>query len=162
MNRYFIIALLLSSNAAQAAGGELIFEGEFVNPPVCTINNNNKVEIDFGDVIINRIDGVSYKLADVPYTISCAPDEQYDVLTMTLTFSGEQTDFEPAAIKTDVNGLGIKLLADGQPFKVGSAIGITNYKAKLPVLKAIPVRKTGVGLAAGNFDALATLQVDYQ
>ncbi|EGB1263777.1 fimbrial protein [Salmonella enterica] len=31
-----------------------------------------------------------------------------------------------------------------------------------PVLKAIPVKKSGASLTEGDFDATATLQVDYQ
>ncbi|HED5888833.1 TPA: fimbrial protein [Salmonella enterica] len=162
MNRFLIVALLLTGSAAQAADGELIFTGEFINPPTCIISDNNNIEVDFEDVIIHRIDGASYKLTDVPYTISCTPDEQYDVLAMTLTFLGDQTDFDTAAIKTDINGLGIKLLADGQPFKVGSAINVSNFKNKIPALKAIPVKKPGLDLPAQRFDARATLQVDYQ
>ncbi|EBS7634168.1 fimbrial protein [Salmonella enterica] len=162
MNRFFIVALLLTGSAAQAADGELIFTGEFFNPPTCTISNNNKIEVDFEDVIIHRIDGASYKLTDVPYTITCTPEQQYDELVMTLTFSGDQTDFDTAAIKTNINGLGIKLLADGQPFKVGSVLNVGNYKNKIPALKAIPVKKSGLDLPAERFDARATLQVDYQ
>lgn len=79
---------------------------------------------------------------------------------MTLTLSGSVSDFNPAAVNTSVAGLGIELRQNDQPFTLGSTITVNEQSA--PVLKAIPVKKSGASLTEGDFDATATLQVDYQ
>lgn len=79
---------------------------------------------------------------------------------MTLTLSGSVSDFNPAAVNTSVAGLGIELRQNDQPFMLGSTITVNEQSA--PVLKAIPVKKSGASLKEGGFDATATLQVDYQ
>lgn len=45
--------------AAQAADN-LKFHGTLISPPNCTISNGNTIEVEFGDVLINKIDGTRY------------------------------------------------------------------------------------------------------
>ncbi len=79
---------------------------------------------------------------------------------MTLTLTGAATDYNSAAIETDVPGLGIELQQDGKPFTIGSTITIA--ESARPTLKAVPVKKSGAVLSESAFSAWATLQVDYQ
>lgn len=74
--------------------------------------------------------------------------------------TGTQTNYNDAAIQTDVTGLGIELQQNGQPFKLNTPLNVT--PANLPKLKAAPVKASDATLTDGNFSAYATLQVDYQ
>lgn len=156
MNRASIALLVGISGLASAAPGDVTFHGTLVSPPECTINT---VEVVFNDIVIGKIDGSEY-IKDVPYTITCSPDQSYDLLAMSLTFSGTQTSYDDAAIETDVSGLGIELQQNGTPFVVGSTININ--KNSPPALKAVPVKASDANLMEGQFEAWASLQVDYQ
>ncbi len=79
---------------------------------------------------------------------------------MTLTLTGDVVDFDDAAIKTNADGLGIKIWENNQPFKPGSTITVD--EANLPVLEAVPVKSVSANLSEQNFEAWATLRVDYQ
>ena len=71
-----------------------------------------------------------------------------------------RSDFDDAAVSTDISGLAIRLKQAGQSFKLNTAL-VVNETA-LPVLTAVPVKKSGVDLPEADFEAWATLQVDYQ
>ncbi|EHC45791.1 Minor fimbrial subunit StfF [Salmonella enterica subsp. enterica serovar Alachua str. R6-377] len=110
-------------------------------------------------MLINKIDGTRYA-QNVPYEITCDSTVRDETMAMTLTLSGSVSDFNPAAVNTSVAGLGIELRQNDQPFTLGSTITVNEQS--IPVLKAIPVKKSGIALKEGGFDATATLQVDYQ
>ena len=151
-------ALMLICVSASAADN-LKFHGTLVAPPTCTISNGNTIEVDFSKVFIDRIDGKNF-MQDVPYTITCSSSTRDSSLEMTLTLTGAATDYNSAAIETDVPGLGIELQQDGKPFTLGSTITIA--ESARPTLKAVPVKKSGAVLSESAFSAWATLQVDYQ
>lgn len=157
MNK-IVFALLIGSCTVQAAEN-LKFHGTLVTGPVCTISNNETIEVNFNNVLIDKIDGNNY-VQNVPYEITCDSTARDASMAMTLTLSGTQTAYNTAAIDTDISGLGIELRHDGLPFTIGSVITI-NEQAK-PVLTAAPVKQSGVVLTEGAFAAWATLQVDYQ
>ncbi|MCM4540610.1 fimbrial protein, partial [Escherichia coli] len=81
-------------------------------------------------------------------------------MEMTLTWSGTQSDFDDSAVATDLNGLGIHLKQAGSDFKLHTPLVVN--ETSLPVLTAVPVKKSGVDLPESDFEAWATLQVDYQ
>ncbi|ECD0766498.1 fimbrial minor subunit StfF [Salmonella enterica subsp. enterica serovar Papuana] len=156
MKKMALMVLISSSFAAQSAEN-LKFHGTLISPPNCTINNDQTIDVEFGNLLINKIDGTRYA-QNVPYEITC--DATVRDETMTLTLSGSVSDFNPAAVNTSVAGLGIELRQNDQPFTLGSTITVNEQS--IPVLKAIPVKKSGASLKEGGFDATATLQVDYQ
>lgn len=158
MKKIALIVFMGSCFAAQAADN-LKFHGTLIAPPVCTINNNETIEVEFGDVLINKIDGTRYA-QDVPYEITCDSTVRDSSMTMTLTLSGSATTFNNAAVTTSVSGLGIELQQNDKPFTLGSSVTINEQS--IPTLKAVPVKASGAALTEGEFDATATLQVDYQ
>lgn len=158
MKKIALMVLLSSSFAAQAADN-ITFHGTLISPPNCTISNGKTIEVAFGNVLINKIDGTHY-MQDVPYEITCDSTVRDDSMTMTLTLSGSATDFNQAAVGTSVQGLGIEIRQDDKPFTLGSTITVN--ESAIPVLKAVPVKKSGADLTEGDFDASAILQVDYQ
>lgn len=158
MKKIALILTLSGCFAAQAADN-LKFHGTLISPPSCTISNGNTIEVEFGDVLINKIDGTRY-IKDVPYEITCDSTLRDESMAMTLTLSGAATSFNNAAITTTVPGLGIELQQNDTPFVLGSTITVDEQS--IPTLKAVPVKQSGVALVEGEFDATATLQVDYQ
>ncbi|EHC36157.1 Putative minor fimbrial subunit [Salmonella enterica subsp. enterica serovar Alachua str. R6-377] len=62
-----ILTLLITQFAC---ADNLTFHGKLINPPACTINNGETLEVSFGSVIIDNIDdGVNY-LTEIPLTAS--------------------------------------------------------------------------------------------
>ncbi|WP_411754012.1 fimbrial protein [Serratia sp. (in: enterobacteria)] len=161
--RILLLSLLVAGMssylpAAFAAGGDMVFRGTLLEPPPCTINSGNNVTVDFGlKVGIKKVDGVNY-MQDINYNLVCEPNTHSWVLKLKLT--GNPISFDQAAVQTNINGLGIKILRDGQPFVLGSEITIT--PTSKPQLKAVPVQQPGLLLTEGAFEATATLQADYQ
>ena len=99
------LLVLISCGFAAHAADNLKFHGTLIAPPNCTISNDQTIEIEFGNVLINKIDGTNYA-KDVPYTITCDSTVRDDSMAMTLTLSGSATSFNQAAIGTTVTGLG--------------------------------------------------------
>ncbi|VTR51993.1 putative minor fimbrial subunit StfF [Serratia fonticola] len=106
---------------------------------------------------VKKVDGVNY-MQDINYDLVCEPNTHSWALKLKLT--GNPISFDNAAVQTNINGLGIKILRDGQPFVLGSEITIT--PTSKPHLKAVPVQQVGIVLTEGAFEATATLQADYQ
>lgn len=157
--RSFILLLCCLTVGSACAEGDLTFHGFLVRPPDCVISNDQTIEVNFVDVQIEEIDGTKF-MQNLPYTIDCDSPDRYSDLTMSLTLTGNVTDFNNAAVMTDVSGLGIEILHGNTPFELGSTLTVSEQA--LPVLKAVPVKKTGAVMYAGNFEGWATLQVDYQ
>lgn len=137
---------------------EMQFHGTLIEPPPCTISDNEIINIDFGKNIgVNNIDGVNYS-QNVDYKITC--DLGTSLTGLILILTGNPTTFDESAVQTSVSGLGIRLLHDGIPAKFGEniAVDITN----LPLIQAVPVKNPDVTLSEGEFTASATLKADYQ
>ncbi|MEI9482820.1 fimbrial protein [Enterobacter cancerogenus] len=154
-----LLVLLLVVTHVAMASADLNFHGYLVNPPQCVISNNETIEIPFSDMQIDDINGINY-MQEIPYTIDCDSTEHDAYMTMTLTLMATQSDFNDAAVTTDIHGLGIRITHDDQPFTIGTTLTIN--PATQPELKAVPIKKDGVTLPEGKFEAWATLQVDYQ
>lgn len=154
-----MISLLVSGAISTAGAAEnMHFSGTLIAPPPCTINNNQMVDVDFGQRVgVKKVDGKNY-LQTVDYQITCEPGTGGLVLGLTVT--GIPSAFDEAALKTNKSDLGIRLLQAGQPFTLNKRIAID--AANPPLLQAVPVKKPGVELSAGAFEVLATLLADYQ
>ncbi|HAJ2809476.1 TPA: hypothetical protein HMT14_03465 [Escherichia coli] len=117
MKRLSLILLSAFCTITHAAPEDITFTGTLIEPPVCTVSNGDDIEIQFIDVIIDNIDGVNYR-KDVPYQITCDPDITDDAWVMTLTWTGTQTNYNDAAIQTDVTGLSMNKLKKYQCIRV--------------------------------------------
>lgn len=151
-----MMVLVVSSSPALAV--DVQFSGTLQEPPPCEINNGNLIDVDFGSKVgIGQVNGVNYKQG-VAYTITCAPGAP--AWSLGLSFNGTETAFDSAAVQTDKNGLGIRLLQNGAPFTMNTRMPI-NAGAP-PILEAVPVKDPAVTLTDGVFEATATLLADYQ
>lgn len=157
MNK-LLLALLLTSSILHAAEN-LKFSGTLIERPACTVNHEETIEIPFGDVAIDKIDGSNY-LEIIGLYIYCDGPNTDNVFMETITFGGTATDFNPAAIDTDVKGLGIEIRQNGTPLAIGDVLKFREIN--LPLLQAVPVKKNGASLQEGSFEAWATIKVEYQ
>ena len=153
-------ALVLLTPAARAATGEspVKFHGTLVVVD-CAVNDGQNVTVNFGDAIgVHRIDGARYEQT-VPLTVDCKdPTGKNGIPPLTLTLQGTASDFNTAAVKTDVDGLGIELRKDGQPQELNKAISLTY--GHVPQLTAVPVLKPGTKLKAQAFHGGVKLVVE--
>lgn len=156
--------LLLSSfmggmvQALAANNSNLAFFGMLIEPPPCSINSGNRIDVNFGDRIgVGKVDGVNYRQT-VNYQVTCEGSKD-NGWSLILSLSGEKSDFDANALLTSRENLGIRLYQNGKPFMPGSAIAID--KANPPVLEAVPVKNQGAKLTEGAFEAWATLHANY-
>jgi len=131
-------------------------KGILLEAPPCTINNNQPIDVNFGDNLnISKIDGNNF-IKPVDYSVTCNGSSN----EMTLSIEGNATDFDAAALQTNMGDLGVELQHDGSKVNIGEAMSFT-YPT-LPALQAVPVKRTGATLAPGEFSAGATLMVNLQ
>ncbi|MEG5552310.1 fimbrial protein [Enterobacter wuhouensis] len=125
-------------------------------PPPCIVNDNRPIEVEFGDVITTRVDGMNYQIP-VNYTLSCEAEANN---AMQLQVQGAGAVFDNSVLQTNRDGLGIKLMRVGAELPINSWIPFTYPDA--PELWAVPVKETGATLTTGEFSAAASIRVDYQ
>ncbi|WP_447876619.1 fimbrial protein [Serratia fonticola] len=128
-----------------------------VAPPPCVINNNNLIEVNFGnDVMTTRIDG-SYKKQPVVYSVACknAPNN-----AMKMQIQGTGASFDTEVLQTNKEGFGVALLRNGNRQPINNWVNFTY--PNLPILEAVPVKQAGATLSGGAFSAGATMKVEYQ
>lgn len=136
---------------------DINFHGTLISPPPCEINEGNDINVPFGDIGINKVDGVNY-LKTLDYTVTC--DESTEPWSMYLTLTGEMTSYDTAAVNTSAQGLGIKVFQGGRPFTLGEPVPVN--PTALPVLTAVPVKDPSATLTEGDFVGTATLKAEYQ
>lgn len=130
--------------------------GNVIAPPPCVINGGKTIEVNFGEVMSTRIDGVNYK-QPITYSAEC-----YKMPTNALKISirGNGTGFDANALTTNITGLGVRILYQGKLLRLEQAVNFTY--PNFPVLEAIPVRDYAAALIGGDFEATATLRMEYQ
>lgn len=129
-----------------------------IEAPPCVINNNQTIEVNFGNVMTNRVDGSNYEQT-LYYTLSCTGNSS-NALKMQIVGTQAGSGFTSNVLQTDAAGLGIALKSGGSAMPLNSWTNFT-YPT-LPVLTAVPVKGTGASLSGGAFSASATMRVEYQ
>ncbi|WNN46702.1 fimbrial protein [Winslowiella toletana] len=160
-NVLLLCTLMGFAAMAQAKDGEadMTFRGTLIEPPPCTINDGNQVDVDFGERVgINKVNGVNYR-QPLNYQIVCEKSAASS-LALTLSLSGAQTGFDNEALLSSKENLGIRVYQNDQPFTPGSSLAID--LSSPPRLEAVPVKNAGSTLTEGAFEAWATLRADYQ
>ncbi|CAI2006923.1 Minor fimbrial protein prsF precursor [Serratia fonticola] len=127
-----------------------------IQPPPCTINNNQPIEVEFRDVMTTRVDGNNYRMP-VDYSLSCTTAS---TSALKLQVQGNVASFDSEVLETNREGLGIKLLQDSNKLVINSWLNFT--PPNTPKLWAVPVKQNNVTLKAGEFRAGAIMKVDYQ
>jgi type 1 fimbria pilin len=137
---------------------DMTFHGTLITPPPCTINDDNRIEVNFGERVgINKVDGVNYRQM-MNYQITCHEAASGN-WALTLSLSGTVAGFDKEALLTDKANLGIRVYQNDQPFTPGSILKID--LSNPPRLEAVPVMKKGATLVEGAFEAWVTLSASY-
>ncbi|WP_080353587.1 fimbrial protein [Serratia marcescens] len=125
--------------------------------PPCDINNNNLIEVNFGnDVMTTRVDG-EYKKMPINYTLQCQGGASNAVR---MRIDGQGAAFDGGVLKTNKSDFGIELLNSGKRLPINGWLNFT-YPNQ-PTLEAVPVKRSGARLSGGAFSASATMKVEYR
>lgn len=144
---------------ATKGGTPVQISGNIIPPPVCKINNDTaSPDVDFGtDVRTDLIDGKTYHAEELPVLVTC---DKTPGGTIQFSVIGTQTDFDSAALATNVTGLGIKIYNGSDAMDINSW-GVIAYNTPLK-LTVVPVKNKGVVLAGGDFSATGTLVMRFE
>ncbi|WP_110915604.1 fimbrial protein [Enterobacter roggenkampii] len=167
MCRWFLTAAWLMMGMCSLAFSDnsvdISFHGKLIEPPPCTINDGQKIEVYFGDKVgVNKVDGINYRIP-INYRVTCTDGSDGDSPGMLMmTLSGMVTSFDDAALQTTVGDLGIKVyLGAGDVMFVPNTPVVISLNNQ-PSLEAVLVKKTDSTLPEGAFEATATLRAEYQ
>lgn len=128
--------------------------------PVCTVNPDNHITINFGDKITHK--KISEKLyrEKIGITANCS---DYIQNKMTISIQGDPASFNPDFIKTTTEGLGVQLYRDNTPIKQGEKISFTYDSAVpnggVPDIYAVLVvnNDSTAALELGGFEGTASI-----
>lgn len=154
--------LLLPPSAISAANMNLY--GTLVEHQPCIVNNALPIDVPFGEVLIEQINGINYE-KKIKLVFEC---ETPEIPPLSLRHKGTVTNFDEAAVSGIVHDFGIHVdleTANGRvPFTVGKAFIITDraQSSLQTTIMVTPVKKKGAILGAGYFTATSTLQIEYQ
>lgn len=130
-----------------------------INAVPCAINNNQMIDVDFGNNVITTDVAAGKVEKPVNYTLDCTNAITSRTLKMRIT--GEGAGFDSALLKTNMPALGIKIKADGLNYPINTNLPLASTTAK-PALTAQLTQQPGAHLPTGAFTAGATMTVDYQ
>ena len=155
------IALAGVAGSCRAADTEVLMSVTVVvNVPMpCEVSGG---AVEFGSVYTTKIDGTRYT-QPLDYTIDCK-NRLKDNLKMQI--QGESTVINgEKVLKTNIEGFGLRLQTKDEKrlIEPGSTDWLEFiYANSGPELEVVPVKSASVTLNASEFDARATLIVDYQ
>jgi len=127
-----------------------------LNPPPCTINDGKAIEVDFGELIADDLDGIQFGRA-VNIDLSCSGQRKNQ---LRLQFQGTPDKAIANYLQTNHEGLAIKFFRNGQLLPLNSWLNFS--WPDVPELRAAPVISNKKVLTGGTFSASATLRVEYQ
>lgn len=140
---------------------DILFTGTLLAQPICSISDKGaRMDVRFGNVAINRIDGEQY-LRAIPYQIDCPGASTNTTWRMRLTLKGNPATFEPNALQSSVPDLGIKVLLGGTELMPGQPRFIQITPTAVPLLEAVPVKLTSSELPSIAFTASALLLAEF-
>ncbi|MCK3843750.1 fimbrial protein [Pseudomonas sp. W15Feb34] len=155
--------LLLATLSLPSLGEEnLQFTGSLLAPPACIISNKGgRIDVRFErNIAVNRIDGELYRQA-IAYQIECPNADGTGIAWhMRLTLKGAYADFDPTALKTSVEHLGIKVLLGGTVLIPNESREIDVSTSTPPQLEAVPVKLAAAQLPSTDFTASALLMAE--
>lgn len=134
------------------------FSGTLRAMTICRVNNDRMITADFKNVGINKLDTEVYSLP-LSYTLDCPGINPANTLRMIFMTSRPAVS-DPSAIESDVSGLLVKILKDGQPLELNKFFTIADITQQ-PKLEAQLVKVPGADLTQSPFRATGTLVAEY-
>ena len=157
-----LVVAFISANTTCFAGSKSVNMSLkiLMNVPIpCVINGGT---VEFGNVVTTKVNGEHYT-QPVNYAMDCQTRIS-DYLKLQL--QGETTTINgELVLKTNVEGFGLRLQtkADKTLIKPGTTDWLNfTYTNAVPELEVVPVKETSTSLQAAEFNATATMVVDYQ
>ena len=163
MNALNRVLTVLSLAALPLAGmaETLQLSGTLLARPLCTVSDKGgRLDVRFGNLAINRIDGEQYRKA-IPYQINCPDGNTRTTWRMRLTLKGNPAVFELKALQSSVPDLGIKVLLGGAELIPGEPQLMQITPTALPLLEAVPVKLKDSELPSIDFTASALLLAEF-
>lgn len=158
---FFWCTPLIAMTANEGDQTLITVTGSINNAPECRINNNENIDVNFGDdVEISLIDGVSYRKTQLIYDLQC--NDLSDV-ALTMTITGPDATFGTGLIGTDINELAIRMLNGSTQVNNGEAISFTYDEAgtQNPDLWAVLAMDSKGILISREFNSSAIIVIDY-
>ena len=134
------------------------FSGTLRALTICRVNNDQVITADFKNVGINKLDTETYSLP-LNYTLDCPGIKPANTLRMTFMTSRPVAS-DSSAIESDVSGLLVRILKDGQPLELNKFFTIADVMQP-PKLEAQLVKVPGTDLTQSPFRATGTLVAEY-
>lgn len=156
---FLTISVFLNIAWAEGSGGELVgsevkIKGTIVKQP-CHINEDKNMEVDFGSVGINSIDGTAY-LKKLEISIRC----ENGAKRVQLMLQGNVSQQGNYVLSTSETNLGIALYqADSSQIPLNTYFSFTG--TSVFALSAVPVSTANTFTAGDEFTAIATLVAKY-
>ncbi|MEE4412061.1 MULTISPECIES: fimbrial protein [unclassified Serratia (in: enterobacteria)] len=157
--------LSVVGHVSAASNIDLEYSGRLIKEPPCTLNQNQSQEVDFGEILTNRIyppgqypDRGIVKM--VPIKLECKTERP----AILWTVSGSPAAFDASAVQTNINDMGIRIVITSpttgelpvelnKPIRVEENVGTGFF--------AFPVKRSGSTLPDGHFEATATFRIDF-
>ena len=154
-----LLFTMFSSFAVQTGDQSAIrFSGTLRAMTICRVNNDQTITADFKNVGINKLDTEVYSLP-LKYTLDCPGINPANTLRM-IFMTSRPAASDSSAIESDVNGLLVKILKDGQPLELNKFFKIDDVTQQ-PKLEARLVKVPGTDLTQSPFRATGTLVAEY-
>ncbi|VTT29097.1 fimbrial adhesin [Klebsiella pneumoniae] len=151
------VSFSFNCRAVDRGATEVKFSGTVVDPPSCTLNNNEVIEVQFGTVGIRQADGRQL-MKTLNYNLKCSGSDGGKSLKM--QFSGTP-GFAADVLATTTDGLGVRFYRNGEAVTLKEWFSLPNPASGL-VLTASPIADPKAKPKAGDFQASATLLVAFQ
>ncbi|HIE4798795.1 TPA: fimbrial protein [Serratia marcescens] len=171
MKRGFIFFLLVIGGGQWASAesfltNDINYSGSLVDMPPCKINDGNTLEVDFGEVGVNKVGEGNKETPELTRFVSFEIDCQGARPDLFLRYLGVPSAFNQAAVQSTVADLGIQLRRSGlssSPLPIGEGWLIDGGSAEAIDFSfiAVPVKKPGAELTEGGFEATANLQLEF-
>lgn len=169
-NNKFSLALLaivttfifFTENVYSSNSVKVNFKGNLISNPPCDITgvDGNEITVDFKDMVIRRITGMTY-IQEVKYKLTCdAPDNT----GISLKIIGDTAGFYSGLLKTNNDNLGIRFHVgdDYYPIRVNTdPVKFTNNNHNKIYANPI-INADATNIKAGVFTSTATILAEYQ
>lgn len=130
-----------------------------VNAEPCVINNNQAIDVDFGNDVVTTDVAAGLAQRFIYYTLDCSGAEPGKTIGMKI--SGAGAEFNTDYLQTSMPDLAVKITTDGDvTYPLNTSMPISNT-GEPPMLKATLMQRLGARLATGEFSAAATMSVEY-
>jgi type 1 fimbria pilin len=150
-----LFALLAASPPPAAAAENMRFTGTLITPGCTVSDKGGRINVAFKTNLgIEKINGENYRQT-IPYQIDCPGSAPW---RMKMTLIAPETKFDPPAVQTSIDDLGIQIWLNGEALALNrpKTVEMTD-RNRPPLLEAVPVKRPGSRLPEESFEATALL-----